>query len=228
MPTVTLMVGGIDKQIYLPYQLAKSLGMYKKYGINMKLSTETAGGVGAEDSGGLGSGRHGRRVVCPHHRLPDQGQGRHRHRPALGRPGRADHVRQGFRREDAGRLEGQACRRDRPRLGHGRPRQLRLGPRRHDADRLYQDRRRRRPDDDRRAEVRQGDLRHHQPADRERDRKARRRLFGDRPLDRGRRAEMAWRRLPGRHRAGAGRLGEDAPEGNPGRGQRAGRHAWPG
>src|SRR5437588_7746470 len=32
MPTVTLMVGGIDKQIYLPYQLAQDLGFYKKYG----------------------------------------------------------------------------------------------------------------------------------------------------------------------------------------------------
>ena len=50
MPTVTMMVGGIDKQIYLEYQLAKSLGMFKKYGINMQLSTETAGGVGAEDA----------------------------------------------------------------------------------------------------------------------------------------------------------------------------------
>ncbi len=50
MPTVTLMVGGIDKQIYLPYQLAKSLGMFKKYGVNMQLSTEQAGGVGAEDA----------------------------------------------------------------------------------------------------------------------------------------------------------------------------------
>ncbi len=26
MPTVTMMVGGIDKQIYLPYQLAEGLG----------------------------------------------------------------------------------------------------------------------------------------------------------------------------------------------------------
>lgn len=50
MPTVTLMVGGIDKQIYLEYQLAQSLGMFKKYGVNMKLSTEQAGGVGAEDA----------------------------------------------------------------------------------------------------------------------------------------------------------------------------------
>ena len=48
MPTVTMMVGGIDKQIYLPYQLAQNLGFYKKYGVNMELSTELNGGVGAE------------------------------------------------------------------------------------------------------------------------------------------------------------------------------------
>ena len=50
LPTVKMMVGGIDKQIYLPYQLAQSLGFYKKYGINMELSTEQNGGVGAEDA----------------------------------------------------------------------------------------------------------------------------------------------------------------------------------
>ena len=50
MPTVRLMVGGIDKQIYLPYQLAESLGFYKKYGVNVELSTEQEGGVGAEDA----------------------------------------------------------------------------------------------------------------------------------------------------------------------------------
>ena len=49
-PTVKLMVGGIDKQIYLPYQLAQSLGFYKKYGVNVELSTEQNGGVGAEDA----------------------------------------------------------------------------------------------------------------------------------------------------------------------------------
>ncbi|WP_310963811.1 ABC transporter substrate-binding protein [Nocardioides terrisoli] len=49
-PTVSLMVGGIDKQIYLPYQLAQNLGLYKKYGVNVKLSTEVNGGVGAEDA----------------------------------------------------------------------------------------------------------------------------------------------------------------------------------
>ncbi|MGN6781150.1 MAG: ABC transporter substrate-binding protein [Marmoricola sp.] len=50
VPTVKLMVGGIDKQIYLPYQLAKDLGFYKKYGVNVELSTEVNGGVGAEDA----------------------------------------------------------------------------------------------------------------------------------------------------------------------------------
>src|ERR1700729_2272622 len=48
MPTVSMMVGGLDKQIYLPYQLAQGLGYYKKYGVNMQLSTEQSGGVGAE------------------------------------------------------------------------------------------------------------------------------------------------------------------------------------
>jgi NitT/TauT family transport system substrate-binding protein len=47
-PTVTMMVGGIDKQIYLQYQLAQDLGLFKKYGVNMQLSTEQSGGVGAE------------------------------------------------------------------------------------------------------------------------------------------------------------------------------------
>jgi NitT/TauT family transport system substrate-binding protein len=50
IPTVSLMVGGIDKQIYLPYELAQGLGFYKKYGVNVQLSTESAGGVGAEDA----------------------------------------------------------------------------------------------------------------------------------------------------------------------------------
>jgi NitT/TauT family transport system substrate-binding protein len=50
MPTVKLMVGGIDKQIYLPYQLAQDLGYYKKYGVKVELSTEQNGGVGAEEA----------------------------------------------------------------------------------------------------------------------------------------------------------------------------------
>jgi NitT/TauT family transport system substrate-binding protein len=55
IPTVKMMVGGIDKQIYLPYQLAQSLGLYKKYGVNVELSTEQNGGVGAEDAMASGS-----------------------------------------------------------------------------------------------------------------------------------------------------------------------------
>jgi NitT/TauT family transport system substrate-binding protein len=50
LPTVKIMVGGIDKQIYLPYHLAQDLGYYKKYGVNVELSTEVNGGVGAEDA----------------------------------------------------------------------------------------------------------------------------------------------------------------------------------
>jgi NitT/TauT family transport system substrate-binding protein len=50
LPQVTMMVGGIDKQIYLPYQLAQNLGFFKKYGVNMQLSTEQNGGVGAEEA----------------------------------------------------------------------------------------------------------------------------------------------------------------------------------
>lgn len=50
MPTVKIMVGGIDKQIYLPYQLAESLGFYKKYGVNVQLMTEQNGGVGADQA----------------------------------------------------------------------------------------------------------------------------------------------------------------------------------
>ncbi|MGO4690237.1 ABC transporter substrate-binding protein [Glaciibacter sp. 2TAF33] len=50
LPKATMMVGGIDKQIYLPYQLAESLGFYKKYGVDMQLSTEQNGGVGAEEA----------------------------------------------------------------------------------------------------------------------------------------------------------------------------------
>ena len=55
LPTVKLMVGGIDKQIYLPYQLAQDLGFYKKYGVDVQLSTEQEGGVGAEDAIASGS-----------------------------------------------------------------------------------------------------------------------------------------------------------------------------
>ena len=46
-PTVKIMVGGLNKQIYLPFKLAENLGMYKKYGVNVELSDEPSG-VSAE------------------------------------------------------------------------------------------------------------------------------------------------------------------------------------
>jgi NitT/TauT family transport system substrate-binding protein len=49
-PIVKIMVGGLDKQIYLPFTLAKQLGYYKKYGVDVQLSDEVDGGVGAEDA----------------------------------------------------------------------------------------------------------------------------------------------------------------------------------
>ena len=43
-PTVTIMVGGMSKQIYLPFMLAKQLGYYDKIGVNVNLVDEPAGG----------------------------------------------------------------------------------------------------------------------------------------------------------------------------------------
>ncbi|MGO4596229.1 ABC transporter substrate-binding protein [Terrabacter sp. 2RAF25] len=43
-PTVTIMVGGMSKQIYLPFMLAKQLGYYAKAGVNVNLVDEPAGG----------------------------------------------------------------------------------------------------------------------------------------------------------------------------------------
>jgi len=42
--TVTIMVGGMSKQIYLPYMLAKNLGYYDKAGVKVNLVDEPAGG----------------------------------------------------------------------------------------------------------------------------------------------------------------------------------------
>jgi NitT/TauT family transport system substrate-binding protein len=46
--TVRIMVGGLDKQIYLPFMLAQRLGYYKAAGLNVVLSDEPAG-VDAEN-----------------------------------------------------------------------------------------------------------------------------------------------------------------------------------
>lgn len=43
IPTVKIMVGGLNKQIYLPAKLSEVLGNFKKYGVNVELSDEPAG-----------------------------------------------------------------------------------------------------------------------------------------------------------------------------------------
>jgi NitT/TauT family transport system substrate-binding protein len=42
-PTVKIMVGGIDKVIYLPAMLTQQLGYFKQEGVNVKLMTEPSG-----------------------------------------------------------------------------------------------------------------------------------------------------------------------------------------
>jgi NitT/TauT family transport system substrate-binding protein len=41
--TIKIMVGGLNKQIYLPFMLAKQLGYYDKVGVNVSLQDEGAG-----------------------------------------------------------------------------------------------------------------------------------------------------------------------------------------
>jgi NitT/TauT family transport system substrate-binding protein len=43
-PSLTIMVGGLSKQIYLPYMLTKQLGYYDKAGVKVNLIDEPAGG----------------------------------------------------------------------------------------------------------------------------------------------------------------------------------------
>jgi NitT/TauT family transport system substrate-binding protein len=71
-PTVKLMIGGWDKQIYLPYTLAQKLGFYQKYGVNVVLSTE--GSVGAEDA--LVAGDVQMAGAWYNHTIQLQGQGK--------------------------------------------------------------------------------------------------------------------------------------------------------
>src|SRR6476469_8309070 len=42
-PTVTIMVGGIDKVIYLPAMLTQQLGYFDDEGVDVKLLTEPSG-----------------------------------------------------------------------------------------------------------------------------------------------------------------------------------------
>ena len=44
---VKIMVGGIDKQIYLPAKLAERLGFYKEQGLDVELFNSTSGSQAA-------------------------------------------------------------------------------------------------------------------------------------------------------------------------------------
>ena len=112
------MVGGINKQIYLPYQLAQNLGFYKKYGVNVELSTEQNGGVGAEDA--MASGQVDFAGAWYIHTVDFQSKGKDVINVVQlsGAPGERDHVRHRQRRALAGRLQGQDDGRHRPRFGH--------------------------------------------------------------------------------------------------------------
>ena len=46
---VKIEVGGLSKQIYLPFMLAKQLGFYQRYGVNVELVDEPAGGDATND-----------------------------------------------------------------------------------------------------------------------------------------------------------------------------------
>lgn len=72
-PTVKIMVGGLDKQIYLPAMLTKQLGFYDKQGLNVQLSDEPAG-VNAETA--MVAGQVDGVVGFYDHNLDLQGKGK--------------------------------------------------------------------------------------------------------------------------------------------------------
>jgi NitT/TauT family transport system substrate-binding protein len=71
--TVKLMVGGLDKQIYLPAMLTQRLGYFKEQGLNVELSDEPAG-VEAADQ--LLAGKVDGVIGFYDHTLDLQGKGR--------------------------------------------------------------------------------------------------------------------------------------------------------
>ena len=89
LPTVKLMVGGIDKQIYLPYQLAAGARLLREVRRQRRAEHRAVRRRRRRGRDDLRPGRHGRRLVRAHDRLPAEGQGRHRRRPAERGPGRA-------------------------------------------------------------------------------------------------------------------------------------------
>lgn len=71
---VTIMVGGLDKQIYLPAMLTEKLGNFKKQGLDVKLETEPAG-VQAETA--MIAGKVDAVVGFYDHTIDLQGKGKH-------------------------------------------------------------------------------------------------------------------------------------------------------
>src|SRR3954463_15272354 len=71
--TVKLMVGGLDKQIYLPAMLAQKLGYYKQQGLNVELSDEPAG---VEAANQLLAGKDDGVIGFYDHTLDLQGKGK--------------------------------------------------------------------------------------------------------------------------------------------------------
>ena len=224
MPTVTMMVGGIDKQIYLPYQLAQGLGFYKKYGVNMQLSTEQSGGVGAEDA--MVSGQvdmagawyvHTIDFQLAHKNVIDVAQ-------LSGAPGEREMCYKGSGITSPAQWRGKTV--GVTDLGSGTDDlTLYLAARYHLTSKDFT-----------RVAAGDGDtmvgaLQHHRivcgmttPADRHRDREEGRRLLRDRPRHHQRRPALAGRLPADRRRAGPGRLGELA-QGHRAEGRRrAGRH----
>ena len=72
-PTVKIMVGGLDKQIYLPAMLAQRLGYFKQQGLNVELSDEPAG---VEAANQLLAGKVDGVIGFYDHTLDLQGKGR--------------------------------------------------------------------------------------------------------------------------------------------------------
>ena len=71
--TVKLMVGGLDKQIYLPAMLSQRLGYFKAQGLDVQLSDEPAG---VEAANQLLAGKVDGVIGFYDHTLDLQGKGR--------------------------------------------------------------------------------------------------------------------------------------------------------
>jgi NitT/TauT family transport system substrate-binding protein len=73
-PTVRIMVGGLDKQIYLPAMLAQRLGYFKQQGLDVQLSDEPAG---VDATNQLVAGKVEGAVGFYDHTVDLAGQGKH-------------------------------------------------------------------------------------------------------------------------------------------------------